>query len=295
MQQKGSKMQFEALVAVLCALLHNAMCDVSKTHNVTSFHWRPSAWSGCVHRMPLTCCECYRTRRVDCIMVTGGTDVTSGRLVPPFYCRKYASSVLLYGEDGVHGGEVSVAGSVGMEEWGVGEMVVSGGDEAEERQACPACAQDCVLSVWSEWSSCRETCAPTVRQRIRRVLVASSLGGISCDSLGLVNTDDCVNLPHCTIIGPLSRLTPRYSWLAGPWTSCRVAPVGDTGSLVKFLSLFNLSLVALLGSVLTAVLCTILTQADINSIYSSCFHNFIATTQFYISKIHQCKAKCELC
>jgi hypothetical protein len=218
---------------VLCALLHNVRCDVIITstshHNVTSFHWRPSAWSGCVHRMPLTCCECYRMRRVDCVMVTGGSDVTGGRPVPPFYCRKWASSVLLHNKDGggSHNGYASSAAVVGNEEWtvGAGEMVGGSGEEAEERQACLACAQDCVLSVWSEWSSCRETCAPTVRQRLRRVLVASSLGGTSCDSLGLVDTDECVNLPHCTILGPLGHLAPRHSWLAGPWTSCRIASV----------------------------------------------------------------------
>ena len=211
---------------LLCnAVYSDATLKVTMT-NVTTFQWRPTPWSRCVYRQPMMCCNCYRTRRVDCVMYIG-IDIV-GRVVPTFYCRKWASSptdiLAVYQSEGE--GEKKAEVGVNKESYGVGVNKESfGGDDSEERESCSPCEQDCVLSTWSEWSSCRETCAPTIRYRTRRVLASPTPGGIQCEAL--IETDDCINLPHCTFVAKKT----RFTWQAGPWTSCRSVQVRDVMTL----------------------------------------------------------------
>ena len=99
--------------------------------------------------------------------------------VPPFYCRKLRTKI-----------------------------------PATERD-CSPCQQDCVLSTWSEWSKCSETCAPSTRFRSRRVLLQPSFGGAACENLA--ELDECRNLPLCTFIDA----RPQFSWKIDGWSSCR--------------------------------------------------------------------------
>ena len=48
----------------------------------STFTWLASAWGDCVHREAGTCCACYRTRNVSCVL---RGDLTR---VPAFYCHK---------------------------------------------------------------------------------------------------------------------------------------------------------------------------------------------------------------
>ena len=103
----------------------------------------------------------------------------SGQRIAPFYCRKLTSP------------------------------------QPPERAACEQCQQDCVFSVWGEWSACSETCTPSTRFRTRHVLLLPSNGGKECGAL--LEIENCVNLHHCDFVNP----TPKYDWFTGDWTGCR--------------------------------------------------------------------------
>ncbi|CAD7968236.1 unnamed protein product [Amoebophrya sp. A25] len=65
-------------------------------------------------------------------------------------------------------------------------------NEMKRKMACPssACAVDCEVSDWSEWSECSAHCGPGVRHRIRHVLREAAAGGKQCPSTS--DMENCV-------------------------------------------------------------------------------------------------------
>uniref|UniRef100_A0A8C9SY47 Thrombospondin type-1 domain-containing protein 7A n=1 Tax=Scleropages formosus TaxID=113540 RepID=A0A8C9SY47_SCLFO len=77
------------------------------------------------------------------------------------------------------------------------------------------CPKDCVLSPWSQWSLCSQTCSGKTTEgkqmRARSILAYSSgEGGIPCpNNSALQEVRSCNNHP-CTV----------YHWQTGPWGQC---------------------------------------------------------------------------
>ncbi|KAM4026917.1 LOW QUALITY PROTEIN: SCO-spondin-like [Anomaloglossus baeobatrachus] len=65
-------------------------------------------------------------------------------------------------------------------EEGPGEVTC--GSETHEEEECnrPACPVDCVLTDWSEWSTCSASCGGGTSERNRTILVAADPGGQPC-------------------------------------------------------------------------------------------------------------------
>ena len=140
------------------------------------YEWRPSAWSVCRTRdSPGGTC-CNACERTRNMTCF---HVQLSRAVPPFYCNKLR----------LH--------------------------RPKTTEECDGCSQDCVLSLWSEWSACTVTCAPGTRYRARRVLVPPSRGGAGCGVLAEI--DDCVGVPKCR----QDDSKPTYTWKVSAWGSCR--------------------------------------------------------------------------
>merc|ERR1719247_2221223 len=67
---------------------------------------------------------------------------------------------------------------------------------ADETESCNnfACPSDCVVTLWSTWSSCSESCGTGWRQHERSIIHDASHGGAECPSLmekDTCNTHDC--------------------------------------------------------------------------------------------------------
>jgi hypothetical protein len=56
------------------------------------------------------------------------------------------------------------------------------------------CNRDCVMSKWSPWSACSETCGGGTQTRTREIIVEPVLGGFPCDST--TEDRDC-NMQEC--------------------------------------------------------------------------------------------------
>ncbi|CAB3372223.1 Hypothetical predicted protein [Cloeon dipterum] len=80
-------------------------------------------------------------------------------------------------------------------------------------QPCPF---DCVLSTWSEWSSCNHPCSSirqgALRQRNRTVVAPSGPGGHPCPDPDEMLQIEACNLHSCH----------GYSWFALPWQKCEI-------------------------------------------------------------------------
>lgn len=86
----------------------------------------------------------------------------------------------------------------------------------ELEQACLLpCPLDCVVSTFSNWSSCSRTCGPALQQRTRQVLAPPLYGGAECPSL--TQTRPCGHPSHC----PIDQIEHSYNLWAGPWSPCR--------------------------------------------------------------------------
>jgi hypothetical protein len=65
---------------------------------------------------------------------------------------------------------------------------------AEQRTcATQACAVDCTLSPWGEWSACTQTCGTGTRSRFRATLQPSLFGGTACGAV--TATQECNRSP----------------------------------------------------------------------------------------------------
>ncbi|ELK12543.1 Thrombospondin type-1 domain-containing protein 7A [Pteropus alecto] len=82
--------------------------------------------------------------------------------------------------------------------------------------ACYApCPRDCVLSMWSAWSSCSHTCSGKTTEgkqiRARSILAyASEEGGAHCPNTSALQEVRSCNEHPCTV----------YHWQTGPWGQC---------------------------------------------------------------------------
>lgn len=94
--------------------------------------------------------------------------------------------------------------------------------ESMESRSCNIpCPVDCVVSVWSEFSSCSADCGSGEMRQSRRLLQPPRLGGEECP-LGIDtetgmewNVSDC-ELPACQ--------AEHYSWDIGHWSDCHILP-----------------------------------------------------------------------
>ena len=152
-------------------------CVCCSENDSEQFKWKASEWSDCTHRDYTidTCCgTCYKVRNISCVFVP------KDEVVPPFHCNKLSI-----------------------------EKPIS-------KESCPKekCAQDCVLSLWTEWSVCSRNCLPSSKHRMRQILVPPGQGGKACAPL--LEVEACSGLQSC-----LQDTSPEYQWQIGPWTSCR--------------------------------------------------------------------------
>ncbi len=175
-------------VLTLALLLPICLADYN-----TTFEWTTSPWSQCRYKdLNKSCCDCYHVRNVTCVFRrTANNNVHDAQkeksrfktapigTVPPWYCHK------------------------------------GGHPKPVDREACSPCVQDCVTSVWAEWSHCSDSCTPATRNRVRKILVEPTPGGEDCGSL--VQSEECVSLPMCAVVQ--SQL--KYRWIARDWSSCR--------------------------------------------------------------------------
>ncbi|KAB0405374.1 hypothetical protein E2I00_009163 [Balaenoptera physalus] len=82
--------------------------------------------------------------------------------------------------------------------------------------ACDApCPKDCVLSMWSAWSSCSHTCSGKTTEgkqiRARSILAyAGEEGGAQCPNSSALQEVRSCNEHPCTV----------YHWQTGPWGQC---------------------------------------------------------------------------
>ncbi|XP_006816067.2 thrombospondin type-1 domain-containing protein 7A-like [Saccoglossus kowalevskii] len=76
------------------------------------------------------------------------------------------------------------------------------------------CPGDCVLSEWSEFTACSQTCGdnPGVMMRYRHVTSSGSATSEHCSHIAFSDLED---------ISPCNAVPcPSYNWDAGPWRSC---------------------------------------------------------------------------
>ncbi|PIK37342.1 putative thrombospondin type-1 domain-containing protein 7B-like [Apostichopus japonicus] len=96
----------------------------------------------------------------------------------------------------------------------------SSSEKPDTHQSCSIpCPVDCVVSQWSEWSGCNQTCGHEAHQeRSRVVLLLEANGGIPCPEGAneegvLLESRACDGVPPCY----------SYQWLTGNWSHCLVA------------------------------------------------------------------------
>ena len=84
-------------------------------------------------------------------------------------------------------------------------------------QACLIpCPQDCVVSLFTSWSSCSRSCGVGLQHRTRHVLATPMYGGASCPNL--TQTRTCSNITPC----PPGEGEFHYSLKVGAWSECRL-------------------------------------------------------------------------
>ncbi|KAJ8049764.1 Thrombospondin type-1 domain-containing protein 7A [Holothuria leucospilota] len=90
----------------------------------------------------------------------------------------------------------------------------------ETHQPCSiACPVDCMVSEWSEWSECNQTCGKEARQERSKVILSlAANGGAPCPN----GTDDELFLHEYR---PCDGILPcyTYKWFVGNWSECLVA------------------------------------------------------------------------
>uniref|UniRef100_A0A8C5N0Q9 Thrombospondin type-1 domain-containing protein 7A n=1 Tax=Leptobrachium leishanense TaxID=445787 RepID=A0A8C5N0Q9_9ANUR len=76
------------------------------------------------------------------------------------------------------------------------------------------CPKDCVLSMWSEWSSCSHTCSGKTTEgrqtRARSILAYAGDGAVQCPESNALQEIRSCNEHPCTV----------YHWQTGPWGQC---------------------------------------------------------------------------
>ena len=90
----------------------------------------------------------------------------------------------------------------------------NGTERVSETEMCPEeqCAQDCVVCMWSEWTTCN--CSLSMhRSRYREVVLPPKNGGESCPSL--IENATCDTCPYT-----LDTLPRSYTWRTGRWGAC---------------------------------------------------------------------------
>uniref|UniRef100_A0A8C9SRK1 Thrombospondin type-1 domain-containing protein 7A n=1 Tax=Scleropages formosus TaxID=113540 RepID=A0A8C9SRK1_SCLFO len=94
-----------------------------------------------------------------------------------------------------------------------------------EEQACLIpCPLDCVVSDFSPWSSCSETCGSGLQHRTRAVLASPEYGGAGCPNL--TQTRTC----HGPVPCPGGGGEYRYSLKVSSWSECRLPHQKDLWS-----------------------------------------------------------------
>jgi hypothetical protein len=89
--------------------------------------------------------------------------------------------------------------------------------DSEPCAAAVACAVDCVLGAWTDWSTCSQSCGTGEQRRTRSVLTPPSAGGALC---GAMSESLGCSYPNCAC-----QLT---AWSA--WSTCSAACGGGTAT-----------------------------------------------------------------
>ena len=91
----------------------------------------------------------------------------------------------------------------------------NGVERVSETEMCSEeqCAQDCVVSMWSEWTTCNCTLS-VYRSRYREVVLPPKNRGESCPSL--IENATCDTCPYT-----LDTLPRSYTWRTGRWGVCK--------------------------------------------------------------------------
>lgn len=78
-----------------------------------------------------------------------------------------------------------------------------------ERDRCKAkdCPDDCVVSEWSQWSSCSKSCGGGIQSRTRELLQASSTGA-SCGPMVQTRACSTAPCPVGCVLSSFSEWTP---------------------------------------------------------------------------------------
>lgn len=83
-------------------------------------------------------------------------------------------------------------------------------------ETCPqgSCVQDCVVTQWTDWSSC-DCEASFYRTRTRDIVTPPRNGGQPCPSL-----QDKEKCSECITNAPFDELPRQYTWRTGVWGAC---------------------------------------------------------------------------
>lgn len=85
------------------------------------------------------------------------------------------------------------------------------------------CSQDCVVSEFTEWNECTQTCGNATKTRSRSVIVAPNEHGANCPPLS--ETIACQDLPLCP-----SGDNFEYVLKVEMWGACTVTSTATDGN-----------------------------------------------------------------
>lgn len=107
--------------------------------------------------------------------------------------------------------------------------------DAEETADCglAACAIDCSLKEWAEWSACSVSCGPGISERTRSVAVAAAHGGKECSPEEMLYEKKYCSYPTCPVDCEMTDWTD--------WALCSVTCGGksDRSRMVKTVALYG--------------------------------------------------------
>uniref|UniRef100_A0A3P9C4G4 Thrombospondin type 1 domain containing 7B n=1 Tax=Maylandia zebra TaxID=106582 RepID=A0A3P9C4G4_9CICH len=152
---------------------------VCNDHPCVVFHWEASAWGPCIE---------------DTSMALNGTSLQNGTIT----CAV--------------GVQIRKVICVKMN---AGPVVNKCSDSSRPETVRPCllpCKRDCIVTPFSEWTTCPSTCLPATQSRYRTIIQRAANGGQECPDT-LYEERECESLRVC----------PVY-WRTHKWSSCSLVP-----------------------------------------------------------------------